>query len=231
MNGGENKIIEILRRFWVRRPDKADRTRCPDEETLAQFLTGSLMEGTRDRIESHLAVCSYCAQELVVGYKTTETDEVTRVPSRVIERAMALVQDKVVFFDLAVRLIRDSIELISTSGRVVPLLRPIVRTEIKATEANALQVEQEMGPFKVAVEIDVNNAETCRLVANVAEAEGKPAEGVRLTLNSGDREQASLLTRSGVVVFDRIAPGEYIVAVSEAGRLLGKIRLNLMLQR
>ena len=231
MNGGENKIIDALRRFWGRRPNKADRTCCPDEETLAEFLTGNLADDTRERIDAHLAVCSYCAQELVVLYKTTEADEVTRVPTRVMERAMALVSEKRLFFDLAVRLVQDSIELISTSGRVVPLLSPAVRGEIKATEGNALQVEQDMGPFKVAVEIDINSADACRLVANVAEAEGRPAEGIRLTLNSGDREQASLLTRSGVVVFDRIAPGEYSVELSEAGRSLGKIRLNLMLQR
>ena len=88
-----------------------------------------------------------------------------------------------------------------------------------------------MGRFKIAVEIDVGTAENCQLTANVAEEDGKPADGVRLTLNSDGREQASFLTRGGVVVFDRISPGEYSIAVSEADSLVGKIRLNLMLER
>lgn len=231
MNGNENKILDMLRRFWGLTPNKGDRTGCPDEETLAQFLTGNLADDQRDKIEGHLALCSYCAQELVAGYKATETDEVTRVPQRVMVRAMALVPVKEAFFDLAVRLMRESIELISTSGRVVPLLSPVVRGEAKLAQSNALQVEQEVGRFKIAVEIDLNGTGTCQLTANVNEETGAPADGVRLTLTSEDREQASFLTRAGVVVFDRIAPGEYSIAVSESDNLVGKIRLNLMLER
>jgi hypothetical protein len=52
---------------------------------------------------------------------------------------------------------------------------------------------------------------------------------VRLSLSSGDREQASFLTRAGVVVFDRIAPGEYGIAVSESGAVVGRIKLSLIL--
>jgi len=65
----------------------------------------------------------------------------------------------------------------------------------------------------------------------VTENTGLPAEGVRLSLNSDEREHASFLTRGGIVVFDRIAPGEYSIAVSESGAQIGKIKLSLMLER
>src|SRR5512135_521644 len=104
MNGDENKILDMLRRFWGLTPNKGDRTGCPDEETLGQFLTGNLADDSRDRIEGHLALCSYCAQELVTAYKATETSDITRVPQRLMERAMALVPVREVFFDLAVHM-------------------------------------------------------------------------------------------------------------------------------
>jgi hypothetical protein len=128
-------------------------------------------------------------------------------------------------------LVRGTIELISTTGRIVPLPSPVLRGEPRPVEANALQVEQKVGRFKIAVEIDVSTADACQLIANVADESGAPADGVRLTLNSQYREQASFLTRAGVVVFDRIAPGEYSIAVSESDNVVGKIRLNLILER
>jgi hypothetical protein len=121
--------------------------------------------------------------------------------------------------------------LISTTARVVAAPVPVLRAEAQESPANRLRVEQEVGRFKVAVELDLSEAGVCQVIANVTEESGEPAEGVRLSLSSGDREHASFLTRAGIVVFDRIAPGEYSIAVSESGTPIGRIRLNLMLER
>ena len=232
MTGDEDKIIGMLRRFGSAKSTSGDRTGCPKEETLSLFLGGELAGDARSDIESHLVVCSHCSETLVAAYKAAEPGETARVPQELVERAMALVPAKEAFFDLAVRLLRGSIELIGTTGRVVPLLSPAVRGEPKPVESSALQVEQKVGRFKIAVEIDVGDHDACQVITNVADEEtGAPADGVRLTLTSEDREQASFLTRAGMVVFDRIAPGEYSIAVSESDSLVGKIRLNLMLER
>jgi hypothetical protein len=231
MDAFEEKIAAALRGLQNKLAPSGERTRCPNEETLALFLNGALTGDGQSEIEGHLATCTYCVEELVAGHKSAEGGLLARVPQRLLERAMALVSAKERLFDLAVRLVRGSIELINTTGRVVPLLRPTMRGQAKPVEDNALQVEQKLGRFKVAVEIDVSNKEACQLTANVSEENGAPADGVRLTLNADGREQASFLTRAGVVVFDRIAPGEYSIAVSESDNLVGKIRLNLMLER
>jgi hypothetical protein len=231
MDAFDEKIAAMLRGLRRKIAASRERTRCPNEETLALFLNGALTGDGRGDIEGHLATCEYCAEEVVAGYKSAETGSLARVPQGLVERAMALIREKEALFDLAVRLVRGSIELINTSGRVVPLPSPVLRGEPRPVEANALQVEQKVGRFKIAVEIDVSNTNACQLIANVAEQNGTPAEGIRLTLNSQDREQASFLTRAGVVVFDRIAPGEYSIAVSESDNVVGKIRLNLMLER
>jgi hypothetical protein len=142
---------------------------------------------------------------------------------------MGLVKEREPLFNLVVRLARGSIELIRTSGQLMLSPSPVLRGEVKRAEANSLQVEQEVGRFRIAVELDLTEAGMCQVVANVREETGKPAEGVRLSLSSGDREQASFLTRAGTVVFDRIAPGEYSIAVSESGAVVGKIKLSLMM--
>jgi hypothetical protein len=232
MNADGNKIAGILSRFSKRTAGPIDRAKCPNEETLAMFLQGELAGKARDKVEAHLAQCELCIDELVAAFKAAETTGVELdVPRQLVNRAMALVGRTESGFEIAVRLLRDSLELLSTTGRLVPQFVPVVRGEATSAEGNALQVEQEVGRFRVAVELELTEPGACRVLANVTEASGQPAEGVRLTLTSGDREQASFLTRAGGVVFDRIAPGEYSIAVSESGNALGRIRLNLMLDR
>jgi hypothetical protein len=228
MDGDERKITGILRRLMSRPQFPNNRAGCPDEETLAVFLSGDLAGDARDEVEAHLAQCSFCMEDLVAAYKSGEIG-MDRVRQYLMDNAMGLVQGRETLFDLVVRLARGSIELISTSARVIAAPAPVLRGEVKPAEANSLQVEQEVGRFRIAVELDLTEAGMCQVVANVREETGELAEGVRLSLSSGDREQASFLTRAGTVVFDRIAPGEYSIAVSESGAVVGKIKLSLMM--
>lgn len=228
MNPDEEKIAEILRRLSGRARERTHRVDCPDEEQLAVFLIGDL-SGDAASIEAHLAHCSLCLDDILAAYQASVDYDVANIPQRLVVKAKALVSEKENVFDLAVRLLEDSIRLLRTTGRVVPVPVPVLRGEKSAT--NMLQVEQEVGKFKVAVELDLSEAGLCQVVANVRGESGEPAEGVRLSLSSEEREHASFLSRGGVVVFDRIAPGEYSIAVSESGTQIGKIRLNLMLER
>ena len=228
MNADEERIAEILRRLMSRTQGRDNQADCPDEETLAVFLSGSLDDAARNLVETHLTSCSLCVEDLVAAYKSGKLG-IDKVPQRLVDNAMGLVQGRETLFDLAVRLVKGSIELISTSARVIPAPAPVLRGEVKPAEANSLQVEQEVGRFRIAVELDLTEAGMCQVVANVREETGELAEGVRLSLSSGDREQASFLTRAGTVVFDRIAPGEYSIAVSESGAVVGKIKLSLMM--
>jgi hypothetical protein len=231
MDIDENKIAEILRRLSGRAREQADRVNCPDEETLAVFLSGDLSGDAEKIVEAHLAECSFCLDDIVVAYKSGEGYDVLSVPQRLVAKVRALVSKKETLFDLAVRLVGGSIQLVRTTARIMPAPAPVLRGAAPESPGNMLQVEQEVGRFKVAVELDLGEAGVCQVIANVKEESGKGVEGVRLSLSSGEREHASFLTREGVVVFDRIAPGEYSIAVSESGNHIGKIRLNLMMER
>lgn len=227
----EKKIAEILRRLFGRASARAERADCLDEETLAVYLGGGLAGDERAKAEHHILTCSFCLEDIAAAYTSSEDYGRDNVPPPLIAKAMALVAEKENLFDLAVRLVGNSIEMIRTSGRVVPAAAPVLRGEAVAAPANMLEVEQEVGRFKISVELDLSEAGLCQVVASVKEESGLPAEDVRLSLSSDDREHASFLTRGGVVVFDRIAPGEYSIAVSESGTHIGKIRLNLMMER
>jgi hypothetical protein len=229
MSTADDKIAELLSRLPTRVSGKADRSDCPDEEILASFLAGNLEKDAERTLESHLARCSFCCEDLAAANKFDEFANTERVPQRLIERVMGLVSERENSFDLIVRLVNGSLELIRTAARVTPISAPLLRGGAKPAKGDALQVEQEVGRFRVTVELDLREAGTCQVIANVTEESGKPAEGIRMSLSSAEREHASFLARAGVVVFDRVAPGEYSIAVSESGAVVGKIRLSLMM--
>lgn len=231
MEFDEKKLEGIITDLLRRERGSAPRRNCPAEEELAGYLEGNLDEKAGIQLEAHLAVCSLCVENIVAVCKSGAAIDMEKAPRQLVARAMALFPGRETLVDLAVRLVKDSIELLNTSARVISKPIPAVRGEVISAKGNALQVEQEVGRFRVAVELDLKEPGVCQLVANVTNESGEPAEGVRLSLSAGEREQASFLTRGGVVVFDRIAPGEYSIAVSEAGNAVGRIRLNLMLER
>src|SRR4029453_3388354 len=100
--------------------------------------------------------------------KETET-----VPEALIAKAMALIPQAAQegFFDMVVRLARGSLELVSTTGQLVevPGLAGI-RGKLESPGTTILQVEKEMGRFKVAVEVEPVEDELCQLAVTVRAA-------------------------------------------------------------
>jgi len=234
MNHGKEQVGRILRDLLNRGRKKTGRSGCPDEESLASYLTELLMEGAKRELEAHLAECSFCVDDLVAVHKAVQDDATGRVPQRLIDSAMDLVpptQEEQGLPDLVVRLAKGSLELIRTSGRWIDPLTSVpvgIRGRPKPSESSILQVEKEVGRFKVAVEVELVEAGLCQVVARFKDEEGRPAEGIRVSLVSGGRERASYLTRLGEAVFDRIPLGEYNLAISDSGTPVGTIRLRLI---
>jgi len=183
------------------------------------------------RLEAHMAECSLCVEDIVAVYKSTQGREGDKVPQRVIDRALSLVPDtppQENVLDLVIRLVKDSLELVSTSGQLVFISPSLsVRAIPKTPQATILQVEKEMAEFKVTIEVEHIEAGLCQVVVRT-EAEGnRPADDIRLSLFSGDREQASYLGRRGQAVFDRLPVGAYKIGITDAGTPVGTIRLGL----
>jgi hypothetical protein len=225
----DEQLGRILGYLLAQKP-KNGRAGCPDEETLASYLAGSLTPSMGEEMETHLAQCTACLDDLSATYSSMG-DEKETVPEALIAKAMGLVpqaSQEEGFFDMVVRLARGSLELVSTTGQLVevPGLAG-VRGKPESPGTAILQVEKEMGRFKVAVEVEPVEDELCQLAVTVRGEGTLPADGIRLSLLAGGREQASYLARQGTAIFDRISPGDYRLAITEANAPLGSIRLTI----
>ena len=226
----EDQIGKILRYLMAQKPRKG-RAGCPDEETLASYLASGLTPTMGEEMETHFAQCAACLDEVSAVYSSMLGDEKETVPEAFVTKAMALIPQvarEEGFFDMVVRLARGSLELVSTTGQLVevPGLAG-VRGKLESPGTTILQVEKEMGRFKVAVEVEPVEDELCQLAVTVRAGGALPADGIRLSLLAGGREQASYLARQGTAIFDRISPGDYRLAISEANAALGSIRLTI----
>jgi hypothetical protein len=162
-----------------------------------------------------------CASETQIG--------IEQVPPFLVEKVKALVPSKQSVFDLVVRLTHDAIELVRASAPVTwPNIAVPVRGDQSPATGKVLQLSKTMGRFNIMVELEAVEAGMCQLDIRVKDESGRPAEGVRLSLLSGGREQASFLTPAGgEVVFEQISPADYQLAISDGGGLVGAIELSL----
>jgi hypothetical protein len=230
IDSNDEQLGRILGYLLAQKPRNA-RAGCPDEEILASYLAGGLTPSMGEEMETHLAQCSTCLDELSAAQSSILGDEKETVPGALIAKAMALIPQAAQeegFLDMVVRLARGSLELVSTTGQLVevPGLAG-VRGKPESPGTAILQVEKEMGRFKVAVEVEPVEDELCQLAVTVRGEGTLPADGIRLSLLAGGREQASYLARQGTAIFDRISPGDYRLAITEANAPLGSIRLTI----
>jgi len=226
-----NDQIGRILAFFMARKSRNGRAGCPDEETLANYLAGGVTTSMREDMEIHLAQCMACLDELSAAYSSMMVDEKEAVPEALVAKAMALKPQNAQeegFFDMVVRLVRGSLELVSTTGRLVevPVLAE-VRGKLESPGTAILQVEREMGKFKVAVEVEPVEDDLCQLAVTVKAGAAVPTDGLRLSISAGGREQASYLARQGMAIFDRISPGDYRLAITEANAPVGSIRLTI----
>ena len=227
----EELLGPLLRRLRPRQPGKNAKIGCPEDESLGAYLDGVLSEVARAEIESHLAECRSCLDHFLAAETAARDGPTLPVPPKMLARAMALMpqskpRDNV--FNLVVELVRDSLELISTSGRLVmPTLAAQIRGKENIADNSVLHVESEMGEYQVAVEVERLEGDLCQIAVNVKPIGAAIAAGLRLSLMSGEREQASYLARQGSAIFDRIPPGEYRLAITGSGNAIGMIQLSI----
>src|SRR5258706_11534903 len=205
--------------------------RCPEDESIAAYLDGGLSYATADEIETHLTDCSSCLEHFLAAKEAALAGDDARVPTKIMERAMALMpesESKGDVFNIVVGFVQDSIALIATSGRLIlPTPAAQIRGKDKSADISMLQIESTLGELQIGVEIERLESKLCQIVVSVKAADGVLADGLRFSLLSGEREQASYLARQGTTTFDRIPPGEYQLAVTESGKPLGVIDLTI----
>lgn len=229
----EDDVEKLLRSVLRMNKRQLTRDDCPVEERLANYMSGTLPHPEQESIESHLAACALCVDELVTLHKLAGVEAPEIVPQRLIDRAMALVQSPTAeqnIFDLVVRMVKDSIELVRTSGQWMNPAMALpagVRGKAQPAATTILQVEKDVGELKVAVEVELVEAGHCQVAVAVKDGNGNVVDNLRVSLLSQGREQASYLTRGGEAVFDHIPKGDYTLSLARTGSPLGAIRLRM----
>jgi hypothetical protein len=228
----DEELEKIIQAQVRQRNLTAIREGCPDEDSLAAYLTGSISAREKNALEEHFASCEFCLTEVAAANEAGESTAKPRVPRWLMERATALVESRKQegVFDLVVRFVKDSVELVRQSGDWITVMAPqpvTVRGTAAPDDTGILQMKKEMDGHRVTVEMERVESGACQLVLKVTAADGKPGDGLRVSLMAGDREQASYLTRQGQAIFENITRGSYTLVISRGGTGLGKIEISI----
>lgn len=226
----EKQIEETLRRFFAERAEAGRRSGCPDEESLARYLSSSLADSTRADLERHFTECSMCMSELAAAHHAIDATE-EQPPDRLAQRAMGLIGPQVSksAIELVVRLVSNAVELVRSSADwVVPASPQLLAVRGAASAGSGMvQIEKHIGTYRVAVDLEQVEAGTCQMIVTLTTDRATPADGVRLSLLAGDRVQASFLTREGQAAFTGVPKGDYNLIISRSGTTVGTFSIKI----
>lgn len=210
------------------------RNRCPNEETLTDFVEGRLSGRQQARIESHLAACDDCRQQVGVYLQLTHPEsavEPVAAPDYLTDKALRLVAGQAdaesarPLFQSTRRLAGRGIALLE---QLVPGngLHPVpVRGAETALSERRISRQKQFEDLSVTIEIERSDDDLALIrVLPTGKAADQP---VRVALIQGDREIASMTLAAGPLVFDDIAFGTYTLVFVRSGAMLGEYRFEI----
>ena len=213
------------------------KTPCPDDEMLADYLEGRLLDKERFQLEAHISECEMCLERLAVSsgllHGGTEGDLDT-VPQAVTEAAVRLVKPKGSAKAEAISeglkgAVRNLSDKVADFFRFTPWgawqLQPI-RSAQKKVDKNLIILQQTFRDMETEIEIERIGADQCHIRIRFP----KPSPlgpGVRVTLKRGDREIASYLAEKDRVVFEDIPFGRYGLTLAKEGTPLGTFTFEI----
>lgn len=205
---------------------------CPEEETLVCFCEGRLSKDESKRVQEHLAACGRCAE--TVSLFCQKIDEQREVPGFLIEKAKGLVEDAPAFgiFEVILALKEKALQILSTTGDVIvgneimPLAVYRRRPTPELTEE--INLIKELENIKITINIRKIDKDKVRLSLVLADkASLRPLSDLRLALLKEGSELESYEAASGSAAFDNVGFGHYDIEISQRGRKLSVIHLEI----
>lgn len=210
------------------------RNRCPNEETLTDFLEGRLSGRQQARVESHLAACADCRDQAGVYLQLTHPGPDTgpaEAPDYLTDKAVRLVtgladeESSRTLFQGARRWAARGIALLEqltpTNG-----LQPVPVRGAEATPSERrISRQKQFDNVSVTIEIERSDDDLALIrVLNTGKTAGPP---LRVALIQADRDVASMTLAADPIVFDDIAFGIYTLAFFRSGAVLGQYRFEI----
>ena len=213
-----------------------NNTTCPSDETLMDFLERRLSRAAREQVESHLAGCADCREQVVLCADLLAADpsgDAMPVPAPVTRKAA----DSVLALSRADgrNKLRQGVREWLARGtaaleRLVWSSGPAdvaVRGAGAGLAPEVIRREKQFGDLDATIEIENSGAGQALLRVS-----GDPgllaAAPVRVALYTGDREAASSVLGGTAVVFEEIPPGIYTLAFARRGRRLGEYAFEIV---
>lgn len=202
------------------------------ENKLWQYADGAMDEAEENNLWEQIKECNYCLLKLHKLQKALNATGQEEGYSLAKIKKLIHRKTKSNVLEIALKFVADSLELISSSGLLLtPQPVPVLRTgekEPPATTCRNLIITEEFDQYKVAVEIQKINIDTCNLVIKIDPAEsGVSMTGLRVNLLAGKKLLASYTAHEGRAVFSDINPGSYRVILTGGKGVIGEVVLNI----
>jgi hypothetical protein len=210
------------------------RNRCPNEETLTDFLEGRLSGRQQARIESHLAACADCRQQVGAYLQLTHPEsaaEPAAAPDYLTDKAVSVVAGLAdadrppSMFQGARRWVARGIALLEQLAPTNGLQPVPVRGAGTTVSERRIRRQKQFADIRVTIEIERSDDDLALIrILSTAKAADRP---VRVALIEGDREIAGMPLTTDPLVFDDIAFGRYTLAFVRGGAVLGEYHFQI----
>lgn len=226
------KFIRLAYRRW-----RYDNCRMhdshPGEESLACFLEGRLSRQESEGVKLHLLTCDSCSEILAIQAKAGGAEE-TPVPAELMQRAKDLAGSDVksVILEIFLRLKKEAMELINTSGDVlvgqelIPV--PILRSRKIPDFKDEVTILKDFKDLRVEVKVENKGGKAFNLNVAAKERQTQRAlKDLRITLLKDDLELESYLSDSGSVTFEHVLLGRHRIEISSLEKKIASILLDM----
>jgi hypothetical protein len=206
-------------------------TRCPNDETLMDFLEHRLAGKAREQVIRHLAGCANCRELAAVcaGLPTGELDaDVLALPRGLTQRAIRAVSGSG-HQPWPDRLIQGMAKGAAVLERIA--WRPVadavaVRGEADIHNPEVIHREKQFGELRVAIDFEKSCADlTLIRVCGLSIPQG--AALMRVALISREREVASAALGHAPVLFEEIPMGVYALMFLQQNKVLGEFAFEM----
>jgi len=224
---------DIIRQLIKREYRKRPKGPCPDEEALAGFIAGGLSEPYAEKILSHVARCTSCAETAALVRTLEgeqEKEESALVPHGLIEKAKGLDPANKGVMDVVIRFAKGVAEVIragtDVKGGRIPALEA-VRGEDKVVSENLVILTKPFPPFLAEVEVERTRPELAEITVRLTDGQGSHPPGVRVSVFEDEVEIESNLLSEGAAVFENLKFGQYRLEITRRGEPVGRIALDM----
>ena len=229
------KTLWGLRPALKKNPSLSTGSYCGHEGNLEQlegklweYAEGSMPETEADRFWEQTQGCKYCLQKYLSIQQAIS--QISREQGYSLQQIKSLLEQKRTTGILRVALnwIKDSLELIATTGLILPLEPVPVTRGIASAPPKIIKVAKEFEKAKVEVWAEPSGSGICNIEVKIIPPPSRPLpENLRVSLTAFHRLLASYSVSENRVNFEELPPGSYKIELMDRTEVWGQILLDI----